>query len=97
MAEHLPNIIAPSDEYVSANTLSGIAVGTAFWMQNKGFYATHMIESATKPANDSTEGLVFGNIHSNINGPKISAGSLEIWIRCSHKDKFNLIFIEATT
>lgn len=95
MAEHLPNITVTGDEFISVNAVSGIAVGTAFWMQNKGFYLTHLIESATKPANDSDEGLVIGNIHSNISDPKVAAGSLEIWVRCQHVGKSNSLFVEA--
>ena len=96
MAEFLPNITVDGNDFVSLNALSSIAIGTAFWIQNKGFYPLHLIESATKPASTSVEGLIVGNIHSNNNNPNFAAGSLEIWVRCEHPPHTTKLHIEVS-
>ena len=52
MADTLPNIIVPPNEWVDLYALTGIAVGTAIQVQNVGSSDVYLTVAATQPAND---------------------------------------------
>ena len=81
MAETIADIIIGSDEFVSLNSLSGIAVGIEYTIQNKGSNAILLIESAVKPSATITDGALLTTADMNYAVALIPAGSLEIWAR----------------
>lgn len=92
MPENIDDIVLSSTEFVSANQLFNIAVGSAFWLQNKSFTSSFlMVESASKPASTSTNGVLVTPAGSSTNTPNVTEGSLEIWIRCLSTDEKVLV------
>jgi hypothetical protein len=79
MAEYIPDLVIPSDQYVSINTLSGISVGTTMEIQLKTNDWVRLIESATQPANNVTDGIIISSMYHNYATATIKALSLEIW------------------
>lgn len=88
MAEYIPDITIPSDEYVSINTLSGVDIGTEMVLQLKSTVWIRLVESATKPAASVEDGLLMSNLTQNYASATIRAGSLEVWA-ISTKTNYN--------
>lgn len=81
MAQTLPDITANNDDWVSVNTLTSIAVGEYFTITNKSNRRVVINESVTKPATDSTDGLVLTSTNRAEPSGIVPAGSLEIWAK----------------
>ena len=79
MPEYIPDLIIPSDQYVSINSLSGVAVGTAMTIQLKSNDWVRLVESATQPASTVTDGIQMSNMYSNYAVATTKTLSLEIW------------------
>lgn len=88
MPQTIADIEITYDSWVSLNTESGIAVGTAVNIQNKGIY-TCVIAEGTQPTSvTSTDGeLIYPARNSNEGSKQATAGSLELWARCLVKGK----------
>ena len=82
MAQTLPDLIIPSDQYVSINSLSGVAVGEKMLLQLKGSSWLKIAESAAQPAADSDDGLIISNLDYAYALAEIRKGSLEVWAIC---------------
>lgn len=84
MAQTIPNVEVRYTEWTNLNTELGIAVGTAFTLQNVGAENCYLYEGS-EPAVDVTDGSVLtrlgveGSIHN------IPAGSLTIWAKAMRK------------
>ena len=81
MPETPTDVIVPSNEFISFNTASGVAVGTATTCINKGASPILIIESATKPDDDATIGVRATSLELDYAIFEIVAGSLEIWLK----------------
>ena len=80
MAQTLPDIVI-GDTWVSLNVISGIAVGTAFKVQNKSTTWAILQESSTQPLNTDTKGELVTDLFHTEPSKLIAAGSLEIWAK----------------
>jgi len=85
MSETIADIPLSSTEYTSLNAESGLAVGTAAIALNKGNSWVRLIESATKPSDDSENGTWLTVFPENKSERCITAGSLEIWAKLESK------------
>lgn len=83
MPETPNDVSISSTEFVSFNTLSGLPVGTATRVVNKGSSNLLVIESATKPADASTIGTPVSATDEDYAIFEITSGSLEIWIKAN--------------
>lgn len=79
MSQSIDDITIPT-EWVSINILSGIPVGTAIKLQNKGRY-TCVLAEGTKPSDDSVNGERINTKNFNEQTKYIASDSLEIWAR----------------
>ncbi len=80
MAQTLPDVVAPSDDFISVNAATGIAVGTAITIQAKSTSWVRLVESATKPdPTDTSIGVILSNLSYPYAIADITTGSLEIW------------------
>ena len=95
MAETIPDIPLSSTEYISLNVESGIAVGTAARVLNKGHAWVRLIESATKPDSDSADGTWLSTFPSDKSERCITTGSLEIWAKIDTKTSGSVSYQEA--
>ena len=73
MAQVIPDILVPSDEYISLNVASGIPVGSGFVLQLKGSTPLRIIESSTKPLPSDMSGQVLEDLG------EVLKDSLEVW------------------
>jgi hypothetical protein len=73
--------ISVGDTWVSLNVATGLAVGTAFKVQNKSTTWVLMQESATQPLNTSTKGEMVTDLFHTEPSKLVVAGSLEIWVK----------------
>lgn len=94
MSESLQDITINSTEFISLNAESGITIGDAFWIQNKGFYPFYLIESATQPTDNSNGGVLVSNKYHPTSTIQISTGSLNSWARVVNNGKSTTIYPE---
>lgn len=78
--------IVGSDEWVSVNTLIGVAVGTEMEITVTSMYGVQVWEG-TKPTNDFRGGKPLSSMKMDYAVVKVEAGSEEIWITCVDKNK----------
>lgn len=90
----IPDITIPSDDFVSVNTLSSVAVGTEIQLQLKGTFFVYLQESDTKPDAGSTDGILMSTVYENANTARIPSGSGEIWARCATSGRTSKINVE---
>lgn len=81
MSQTIPDITLNSTSFTDINTQSGISVGTAMIIQNKGTSNIVIQESVLQPDPTSEDGLIMTNIFSPYSRADISAGSIRIWAR----------------
>lgn len=81
MANTIPDIIVPSTNFVSINTLSGIVVGNAMTFQNKGSVDLYIVENTTQPAATVTDGLILSHFNRAYSTGGSTTGSNEIWVK----------------
>lgn len=87
MAETIPDILVPTDEYVSLNDLSGIPEGTDLIIQNKKYGGVWIQVSTTKPDPTSTDGyFLIGN-----NSCTVDSETETVWVKSENKNK---IFVQ---
>lgn len=79
MPEYIPDLPIPSDEFVSINSLSGVAVGTAMTIQSKSALWVRLVESATKPLSTITDGVLMSSLYQNYAIATVKTSSLEVW------------------
>jgi hypothetical protein len=80
MAQTNPDITIPTEDFVSINTLSGIAVGTAMTITNKSS-SYILLAEGTKPAATSEDGVLVSPMSDTYAIADIPSGSLEIWAK----------------
>lgn len=86
MAATIPDLNIPNDQFVDINTLSGIPIGTAFTVINKGSHNIVLQESVLQPDSESEDGVVLTSIYYPYARGDIRAGSLAIWARVTGVD-----------
>ena len=74
-------IIIPSTQWVSVNTLTGVPVGTAMELTITSTYPVQLWEG-TQPAADFRGGKPTTNMARPYASPEITVGSDEIWAIC---------------
>lgn len=84
MAATLPDIPI-GQTWVDINTVSGIAVGTAIAILNKGNGEVRLIESDTIPAVDETDGLLLTTLENAYAMGSADAGSIRLWAKARGK------------
>ena len=85
--------IENNTDWVSINSLSSIAVGTAIDIQNKWYDWGLLQESITKPLITDFTGIVITALGSVENNKSVSTGSDEVWVRSYYPNrslKFNV-------
>lgn len=83
MATTIPDIKITS-EWQSLNSLSGIAVGTSFLVNNKGNVGILMYENTTIPTdNTSNNGILLTPPFWSASCKYVETGSGEIWVKCT--------------
>ncbi len=76
----LPDVVVPFDDFISVNTESGIAVGTAITIQLKTTSWVRLVESSSKPDPSVTNiGVILSNLSYPYAIADITSGSEEIW------------------
>ena len=96
MAETKPDVIIPSDQFISVNATANppVAVGDAFTIQCKGTSWVTLHESATLPAPDVTDGVLITNLSYHEATKLIPAGSLEIWAICTQAGRTSKLSVQ---
>lgn len=79
----MPDIKATTDDWISVNSLSGIAVGTQLRVQNKATNFCLLQEAASKPDIANFEGEIITPIYQPEPSKIVLAGSGEVWVRPS--------------
>lgn len=77
----MPDINATTDDWVSVNALSGIAVGARLKMQNKTSKYLLLLESASKPDITDFSGELITNLTLKEPSKIVTEGSPEVWVR----------------
>ena len=72
-------------DWSSVNVLSGLPVGTPMSIQLKTNAMILLFESSTKPAAQSTNGVLVSNIFYEDSTKIITANSSEIWAKCANE------------
>jgi len=85
MAQTPPDITVTTADWLSLNTASGFAVGTAFSVLNK---STHdiLLSEGTKPTADSLDGVFLLGVDTAYAFTTMPTGSLEVWARAISDD-----------
>ncbi|APC44418.1 hypothetical protein [Pseudoalteromonas phage PH357] len=78
----IPDITIPSDDFISINTQSGLAVGTAIEIQLKGVSPVVIYEGSVKPLATVSDGKAVTNLKTGYAVIYVTGGSEEIWARC---------------
>lgn len=73
--------ISVGDQWISLNAATGLAVGTAFKVQNKSTTWVLIQESATQPSANSTKGEMITDLFHTEPSKIAAAGSLEMWVK----------------
>lgn len=81
MAQTLPDILIPSDDWVSINTLTSTAIGTYLTISNKSTRKVVLNENTTKPTASSTDGIVISSFKGAEPSGVVPDGSLEVWAK----------------
>ena len=77
----MPDISTTTSDWVSVNTLSGIAVATRIKIQNKTTKYMLLLENAGKPNISDFSGELITNLHLGESSKIITEGSPEVWVR----------------
>jgi len=77
----MPDINSTTDDWVSVNTLSGIAAGTRIKIQNKTTKYMLLLEGASKPDITDFSGELITNLHLHEASKIVTEGSPEVWVR----------------
>lgn len=85
------DITVPSNDWISVNNTSGIAVGTAFDLQVKSSTGILLREDTVKPNATDNNGRVVSSLRYNYAVATIEAGSEEVWAKCIDSGKTALI------
>jgi hypothetical protein len=83
MSQTIPDIPISYAEWVDVNTLSGIPVGTATAIFNKGDSALYLYEGDVAPAVDSKDGVILSTLYNPFGVANVLPGSERIWARCA--------------
>lgn len=94
MAETVPNITVPFDQYLDLNTASGIAVGTAMQVFNRGTQHILIQESAAQPLTSSNDGVELTNTSQDYADCTVEVGSLTIWVKSASDNKAGLVSVQ---
>ncbi len=81
MAKTLPDIPVTPDDWVDLSSVSGIAAGNTYVINNKSSVWVKLIESDTKPAADDNSGEILANFPETYSAATVQAGSLKIWAK----------------
>lgn len=95
MSQTIPDIVVPSNQFIDVNTLSGVTVGSAMTILNKGNYNIVLQESTLQPAASSEDGVIMSNIYSPHARADIRSGSIKIWARTLGTDVSCKINVQA--
>lgn len=80
MVDTIDDISVSNSEYVSANALSGIAVGTALAASNKSNSIIRIQTAAAKPEADSTRGMLLAVFPYSDATRLVTAGESTTWL-----------------
>lgn len=83
MADTIADVTATAADYVSLNTLTSIAVGTALVITNKSNDYVYLQIAATKPAATSRAGELLAPLPSPAATKLLTAGGNALWARAS--------------
>lgn len=75
------NDVQIGNDWVSINSTTGIAVGTAMSIQNKSTTWVLLQESSTKPNIASNNGILITDLFHQEPSKEVLSGSLEIWAK----------------
>ena len=91
----MPDISATTSDWVSVNTLSGIAVATRIKIQNKTTKYMLLLESVGKPDITDFSGELITNLHLRESSKIVTEGSSEVWVRNVKEGEGNLkLFVQ---
>jgi hypothetical protein len=90
----IPDITVDSTEYVSVNTLTGIAVGTAMSILNKTTNWTRVQEIVAKPADTDTAGVLISSMSESYARADVALGSSEIWVRVAEEGRVATLSVQ---
>ena len=82
MPATIPDLLIPSDSFVSINDLSNIPIGSSMLAQIKSNSWVRLIESSTQPPATSTAGLLLTSLQEGYATFEVRIDSLEIWAIC---------------
>lgn len=86
--------ISVGDTWISLNDATGLAVGTAFKVQNKSTTWVLIQESETQPLDTSTKGEMITDLSHTEPSKIIVDGSLEIWVKSTIEDRLAKITVQ---
>tara|TARA_R110000850_G_scaffold3345_4_gene16052 strand:+ start:401 stop:691 length:291 start_codon:yes stop_codon:yes gene_type:complete len=79
MATTIPDVEVDSNAWVDIYSVTGIAVGTALNIANKGVTWCRLYEGASAPALNVTDGDLISNYSSDYATAEVKTGSLSVW------------------
>lgn len=86
MADTIPDVPAPANDWVNIYTLTGISVGTSVTITNKSSYEVLIQERATKPLSDNVNGKVLATINTGTYQATVTGTPTGIWVKSSGKN-----------
>lgn len=90
----LPDVTVTSDEFISLNSETGIAVGAAMQIQLKGVTWVYLVQSVAQPANTVTDGSLLSNMSDPYATAAVLAGGEEVWCRASLPNRTSKLSVQ---
>lgn len=84
-----------SEGWISLNTHTGLAIGTAMTLENLGHFPILLCESATEPTDESAILMLEITRHSGLAAAQVATGSLEIWQKSTSELSGSVLAISA--
>lgn len=81
MADTLPDVTVPSNDFIDAYAATGITLGTSIVITNKSGRTILVVEAASKPAADSKDGVPIYPNNSFTNPSVVTGTPSGVWIK----------------
>lgn len=94
MADTLPDVAIVSTAWTSLNNATGLAIGTALEIQNKGTAWVRLVESLTQPDPTDTRGPLLTSFSYNYPDAFIPSGAGEVWAIVTEPGRTALLSVQ---
>lgn len=96
MADTLPDFVVPADDWVSVESQTSLAAGTALIIQNKGWEGILLAINSVKPDADSIDGPQIYGAPNPLSTITVDAGENSVWLK-STTERQTLVNVQVGT